>query len=104
MLLSVMLLAIAPRTIIFIVLVLVIFFGAKRIPELFRGVGQGIREFKDASQEPRPEFRDQPNGMPNQPPYPQQPQAPHPAQAYQQPQAPMPPQAPQNYTPNPPQA
>lgn len=104
MLLSVMLLAISPRTIIFIVLVLVIFFGAKRIPELFRGVGQGIREFKDASQEPRPEFRDQPNGMPNQqPPYQQQPQAPYPQQAYQQPQQPTP-QPPQNYTPNPPQA
>lgn len=76
MLLSVLLLAIAPRTIIFIVLVLVLFFGAKRIPELMRGMGQGIREFKDASKEPQPEYRDQqqanhqPNGYQNQ--YPQQ--------------------------------
>lgn len=40
-----------PKTIIFIIFVLVLFFGAKRIPELFRGVGHGIREFKDASTE-----------------------------------------------------
>jgi sec-independent protein translocase protein TatA len=38
-----------PKTIIFIVLILVLFFGAKRIPELMRGLGQGVREFKDAS-------------------------------------------------------
>lgn len=47
-----------PKTIIFIIFVLVLFFGAKRIPELFRGVGQGVREFKDASTEqPRPPFQ-----------------------------------------------
>ena len=54
-----------PKTIIFIVFVLVLFFGAKRIPELFRGVGQGVREFKDASN-PQP-----PTSQPyNQPPPP----------------------------------
>ena len=34
-----------------IVLFIVIFFGAKRIPELARGLGKGIREFKDATKE-----------------------------------------------------
>jgi sec-independent protein translocase protein TatA len=34
--------------ILFIVLLL---FGAKKIPELARGLGRGIREFKDASKE-----------------------------------------------------
>ncbi len=35
-----------------IILVLVlILFGAKKIPEIMRGLGQGIREFKQASQE-----------------------------------------------------
>lgn len=29
----------------------VIFFGSKKIPELARGLGQGIREFKDATKE-----------------------------------------------------
>ncbi|MEO7446298.1 MAG: twin-arginine translocase TatA/TatE family subunit [Ferruginibacter sp.] len=31
-----------------IVLVVLIFFGGKKIPELMRGVGRGIREFNDA--------------------------------------------------------
>lgn len=34
-----------------IVLFILIFFGAKRIPELARGLGKGIREFKDATKE-----------------------------------------------------
>lgn len=32
-----------------IILVLLLFFGGKRIPELAKGLGKGIREFKDAS-------------------------------------------------------
>jgi sec-independent protein translocase protein TatA len=35
--------------IFFIILVLLLFFGGKRIPELAKGLGKGIREFKDAS-------------------------------------------------------
>jgi len=35
--------------ILLIVLVLLLFFGGKRIPELAKGLGKGIREFKDAS-------------------------------------------------------
>ncbi|MBO3269946.1 Sec-independent protein translocase subunit TatA/TatB [Hymenobacter defluvii] len=84
MLLTALFLAIAPRTIIFIIFVLVIFFGAKRIPELFRGLGQGVKEFKDASKEERPEYRDQQqtqqphygNQQPTQPPYRDQPAPP----------------------------
>lgn len=33
---------------ILIGLVVLIFFGAKKIPEFARGLGRGIREFKDA--------------------------------------------------------
>ncbi|AFM04585.1 twin arginine-targeting protein translocase, TatA/E family [Bernardetia litoralis DSM 6794] len=36
-----------------IMLIVLVFFGAKRIPELARGVGRGIREFKDATSEVR---------------------------------------------------
>ena len=32
-----------------LIFALLLLFGAKKIPELMRGVGQGIREFKDAS-------------------------------------------------------
>lgn len=31
-----------------IVLVILLLFGAKRIPDLAKGVGKGVREFKDA--------------------------------------------------------
>ncbi len=34
--------------IIFIVLAILILFGAKKIPELAQGVGKGMREFKKA--------------------------------------------------------
>ena len=34
-----------------IVLVLVLLFGAKKLPELARGLGQGIREFKKSAKE-----------------------------------------------------
>ncbi len=34
--------------IIVIVLLIVLFFGGKKIPELMRGMGHGVREFKDA--------------------------------------------------------
>lgn len=34
--------------IILILLVVLLLFGGKKIPELMRGLGKGIREFKDA--------------------------------------------------------
>jgi len=37
--------------IILVVLFVVIFFGAKKIPELAQGLGKGIREFKKAARE-----------------------------------------------------
>jgi sec-independent protein translocase protein TatA len=37
------------QEILLILLVLILLFGAKKIPELAKGLGKGIREFKDAS-------------------------------------------------------
>ncbi|CAN5452673.1 hypothetical protein BH23BAC1_BH23BAC1_17400 [soil metagenome] len=37
--------------IMLILLIIIIFFGAKKIPEMARGLGKGIREFKDATNE-----------------------------------------------------
>lgn len=34
---------------ILILLVVVLLFGGKKIPELMRGLGKGVKEFKDAS-------------------------------------------------------
>lgn len=48
--------SIGATEIIVILLVILIFFGAKRIPELARGLGEGIKEFKNASQEIQSEF------------------------------------------------
>ncbi len=44
--------------ILLIVLVLLIFFGAKRIPELAKGLGKGIKEFKDATKEIKDEIEE----------------------------------------------
>ena len=40
----------APQ-IILIVIVILLLFGGRKIPELMRGLGSGIKEFKDASKE-----------------------------------------------------
>jgi sec-independent protein translocase protein TatA len=37
--------------IILILFVILVFFGAKKIPELAQGLGKGIREFKKATRE-----------------------------------------------------
>ena len=40
-----------------VVLVVIIFFGSKKIPELMRGLGKGMREFKNATGEIQHEIR-----------------------------------------------
>lgn len=42
--------------VILILVVILIFFGARRIPELARSLGKGMREFKDATKEVRDEI------------------------------------------------
>lgn len=42
--------------IIIIVLIILLLFGAKRIPELARGIGQGIQEFRKASDDIKKEI------------------------------------------------
>ncbi len=44
-------LGLGTQEILLILLLVLILFGAKRIPEIMRGLGQGIRQFKQASQE-----------------------------------------------------
>ncbi|MEO5889004.1 MAG: twin-arginine translocase TatA/TatE family subunit [Ferruginibacter sp.] len=43
---------------IFIVLVVLIFFGGKKIPELMKGIGKGMREFKDAKENVKSEIEE----------------------------------------------
>lgn len=40
---------VGPWQIILIVVVVLLLFGGKKIPELMKGLGQGIKEFKKAS-------------------------------------------------------
>lgn len=44
-----------------ILLVIVLLFGAKKIPDLARGLGKGIREFKDATKEIKDEIEKEPS-------------------------------------------
>ena len=38
--------------ILLIVLAILLLFGGKKLPELMRGMGKGVKEFKDAMNEP----------------------------------------------------
>ena len=49
--LTILLGMIGPWQIVIIIAVLILLFGAKKIPELMKGVGKGIKEFKDATKE-----------------------------------------------------
>jgi sec-independent protein translocase protein TatA len=40
---------IGPLEIVLILLVVVLLFGGRKIPELMKGIGQGMKEFKKAS-------------------------------------------------------
>jgi sec-independent protein translocase protein TatA len=39
------------REILIVLFIIVLLFGAKRIPELARGMGRGVKEFKDGMRE-----------------------------------------------------
>lgn len=41
-----------------IALFILVFFGARKIPEIARGMGKGIREFKDATKEVKKEINE----------------------------------------------
>ena len=47
-----------PWEILLILVVVLILFGAKRLPELARGLGQGINEFRDAVDSSKKEIID----------------------------------------------
>jgi sec-independent protein translocase protein TatA len=43
---------------VIVLLVVVLLFGAKKIPELAKGLGQGIKEFKKASSDATKELKE----------------------------------------------
>ena len=49
---------VGPWQIVLVVLVVLLLFGGKKIPELARGLGRGIREFNDAKASIKDEIED----------------------------------------------
>lgn len=67
-----------------ILLVVLLFFGSKRIPELAKGLGKGMREFKDAMSGIENEVRNASNDTPK-PSAPATPAIPPPAEKPEEP-------------------
>ncbi|MCG2792451.1 MAG: twin-arginine translocase TatA/TatE family subunit [Weeksellaceae bacterium] len=51
MILSTVILSISWQHILIVALILLLLFGGRKIPELMKGLGSGIKEFKDAVKE-----------------------------------------------------
>lgn len=56
------LLMIGAPEIIFIVLIVLLLFGGKKIPELMRGLGKGVKSFKQGMNEMEDEIRNKKQG------------------------------------------
>ena len=59
--------AIGYGQIIVIVLVVILLFGGKKIPELMRGLGKGVREFNDAKSNVKKEIEESASDIKNSP-------------------------------------
>jgi sec-independent protein translocase protein TatA len=65
---TMLLLGLGTAEMVVILFVILLLFGAKKIPELARGLGRGIREFKDASKEVSNEINKETRPTPPPPP------------------------------------
>ena len=52
---------------VIVILAILLLFGSKKIPELARGLGQGIKEFKKATREVTDEIQNAPTDAPSKP-------------------------------------
>ena len=57
--------ALGPTELIIIFAIILLLFGSKKLPELARGLGRGIREFKDATNEITDEIKNAESSQPN---------------------------------------
>jgi len=55
---ALVLFALGPGQIVLILLVDLLWYGGRKIPQLMKGLGTGIKEFKDASKEEEKEKED----------------------------------------------
>ena len=58
MIYSILMFGIGATEWVLIILALLLLFGGKKIPELMRGLGQGIREFNDAKSKVKNEIQE----------------------------------------------
>ena len=49
---------VGPREVVIIALVILLLFGGKKIPELMRGLGKGVKSFKDGIKDVEKELDD----------------------------------------------
>jgi sec-independent protein translocase protein TatA len=54
-------LVIGTQEVIIVAIIILLLFGGRKIPELMRGLGKGIREFNDAKNTVRKEIEESPN-------------------------------------------
>ena len=59
---------VGPLEIVGIVLLVIILFGAKKLPEIGKGLGKGLREFRDATKGLTDDEKSQPENKPAVPP------------------------------------
>jgi sec-independent protein translocase protein TatA len=57
----------SPMHLLLILIIVVILFGGRRIPELMRGLGQGIKEFKQGMRDEPPSTNPPASTPPNPP-------------------------------------
>lgn len=57
MFLTILLGFVGPWQIVLIVFIILLLFGGKKIPELMKGLGKGMKEFKQATKEDDPEAK-----------------------------------------------
>ena len=60
-------LALSWQHLLIVAVILLILFGGKKIPEMMRGLGSGIKEFKDAVKEDDKKNNESSNTTPNNP-------------------------------------
>ncbi|HKI89428.1 MAG TPA: twin-arginine translocase TatA/TatE family subunit [Draconibacterium sp.] len=56
---------IGPQEVIIILIIVLLLFGGRKIPELMKGLGKGMKEFKNATKEDDDEAKSDPGKIEN---------------------------------------